>query len=384
MNINAFGTDNFLRHTIRNRMSHLEKDDQLIDSEGIDSLTPSELRHACQSRGIRSLKVDEDSLRKELGQWIELHLHRGLSPTLLILGRAFAFTRGGEQEAGDTTLESLKDALSSLPDTLVRPPRLNFPLARYECMMPLQLNETELEVSSDKITSKQRLAVLEEQEELIADESEQELKEEEARKEAKEAERIKAEKEEAERAAAEAEQADEMLPDAASTEAVAKEGQEGKEEKVDPKDVRMTSEQLSELGEALSILSAKSSVLQERQDLQKLMEENRESAAQDVCTQPSFVWIRRLIKGCSFRTDRRRLVLSGQTDSEDGQPARPAAVVVRRRGRRAHAPLRRGPRRQDLRRRSRKGLEGDQTRAVGRVGRRPGRQARRRSRRIHP
>ena len=66
------------------------------------------------------MKVDEESLRKELGQWIELHLHRGLSPTLLILGRAFAFTRGGEQEAGDTTLESLKDALSSLPDTLVR------------------------------------------------------------------------------------------------------------------------------------------------------------------------------------------------------------------------------------------------------------------------
>ena len=36
----------------------------------------------------------------------------------------------------------------------------------------------------------------------------------------------------------------------------------------------MTTEQLAELGEALSILSAKSSVLKERDELRKLMDEN--------------------------------------------------------------------------------------------------------------
>lgn len=36
----------------------------------------------------------------------------------------------------------------------------------------------------------------------------------------------------------------------------------------------MTTEQLKELAEALSILSAKSSVLQERDELRSLMEEN--------------------------------------------------------------------------------------------------------------
>lgn len=40
------------------------------------------------------------------------------------------------------------------------------------------------------------------------------------------------------------------------------------------KDARMTTEQVKELGEALSILSAKSSVLKERQELRALMEEN--------------------------------------------------------------------------------------------------------------
>ena len=46
-------------------------------------------------------------------------------------------------------------------------------------------------------------------------------------------------------------------------------------EKAQPDDnARMTSEQLNELAEALSILSAKSSVLKERNELRALMEEN--------------------------------------------------------------------------------------------------------------
>ena len=39
-------------------------------------------------------------------------------------------------------------------------------------------------------------------------------------------------------------------------------------------DARMTTEQLHELAEALSILSAKSSVMKERDELRTLMEEN--------------------------------------------------------------------------------------------------------------
>ncbi|KAG0148987.1 hypothetical protein CROQUDRAFT_669477 [Cronartium quercuum f. sp. fusiforme G11] len=249
MNINAFGTDNFLRYTIRNRMRHLAADDALIDAEGIESLSATELRHACQSRGIRSMGVDEAELRKELEQWIDLHLHRGLSATLLILGRAFAFNRGGDTEKGDSTLESLKDALSSLPDTL--------------------LNEAELEVSQDTVTNKQRLAVLEEQEELIADESEQEQREEEARKAQRELERSqKAEAEELEKMEKVVEVAKDMVPEVKSD----------SEPAVDPDSVKMTSEQLHELGEALSILSAKSSVLKEKTELKKLVEENREAA----------------------------------------------------------------------------------------------------------
>lgn len=52
----------------------------------------------------------------------------------------------------------------------------------------IQLNEAELEVDSDKASYKQKLEVLQQQEELIEDEKEQEQKEEDARRARKEEE----------------------------------------------------------------------------------------------------------------------------------------------------------------------------------------------------
>ncbi|KPV75980.1 uncharacterized protein RHOBADRAFT_26208 [Rhodotorula graminis WP1] len=265
MNINAFGTDIFLRFTIRNRMQKLKDDDKVIASEGLDALSTAELQAACQSRGIRTLKVSDEHLRSELQQWLDLHLHYGLSGTLLILSKAFAFNRAygvtPEGEAGgDEVLKSLKDTLASLPDNLV--------------------NEAELEVSSDSASYKQRLEVLQQQEELIEDEEEQEAKEAEARRVKKEAEeeakREEAEKkreaEEQEKAAKEADQVQEMLPESEVKEATKE--QPAEPAAPAPEDVRMTSEQVQELGSALEILSAKSAVVKERTELRRLIAEN--------------------------------------------------------------------------------------------------------------
>ncbi|KAK4698812.1 hypothetical protein P7C70_g7457, partial [Phenoliferia sp. Uapishka_3] len=134
-----------------------------------------------------------------------------------------------------------------------------------------QLNETELEVSSDSASYKQRLEVLQQQEELIEDEEEQEMKESEARRLKKEAEEeAKAELEEAERIKEEKETADTLLPDSEAAEAT-----EEVPKETAPEDVRMTSEQLTELGQALEILSAKSSVMKERTELRQLMDEQK-------------------------------------------------------------------------------------------------------------
>ena len=121
MCINAFGTDNFLRGAIRSRLTNLRRDDQAIDTEGVDSLSFSELLGACQSRGIRTSGVYPARLRDELSTWINLHLHNRVSGVLLILARAFHFDRKpGEDEDGKTTvIKSIESVLSGLPDNLV-------------------------------------------------------------------------------------------------------------------------------------------------------------------------------------------------------------------------------------------------------------------------
>lgn len=234
MGINAFGTDNFLRGTIRGRLERLRSDDQLIDTEGIEELSTSELQQACQSRGVRTSGVSPSRLREELQTWIDLHLRNRVSGVLLILSRAYNFDRKPSEDGTPQVVRSLESVLCGLPDAL--------------------LSEAELEVDSERASYKQKLEVLQQQEELIEDEEEQEQKEEDARKAKKEAtERAKRDEE--------ARMAQSLLPDSELRSDVEEEA-------------RMTTEQLKELAEALSVLSAQSSVMKERTELRALMEEN--------------------------------------------------------------------------------------------------------------
>ncbi|KAJ7219194.1 LETM1-like protein-domain-containing protein [Mycena pura] len=232
MGLNAFGTDNFLRGQIRSRLLDLRRDDQAIDSEGVDDLSTSELQQACQSRGIRTGGVSPARLREELATWIHLHLHNRVSGVLLVLGRAFHFDKkpGDSQDGKTAVIQSLESVLSGLPDNL--------------------LNEAELEVDSEKASYKQKLEVLQQQEELIEDEEEQEQKEEDARRAKREADEL------------EARTAQSLLPEAELL------------PEIEQDTAHMTTEQLKELADAMSILSAKSSVLKERDELRALMEEN--------------------------------------------------------------------------------------------------------------
>lgn len=233
MGLHAFGTDNFLRGQIRSRLLNLRRDDQLIDAEGVESLSTSELQGACQSRGIRTFGVSPARLREELSTWIDLHLHNRVSGVLLILGRAFYFDKkpGEHEDSKSSVIRSLESVLCGLPDNL--------------------LNEAELEVDSDKASYKQKLEVLQQQQELIEDEEEQEQKEEDARRAAREAAEV------------ETHTAQSLLPDS-----------ELVHEAHEVDNARMTTEQLKELSEALCILSTKSSVLKERDELRAVMEEN--------------------------------------------------------------------------------------------------------------
>ncbi|CAO1622115.1 unnamed protein product [Sympodiomycopsis kandeliae] len=241
MQINAFGTDNYLRYQIRHKLNRIKRDDIVIQHEGSEHMSLHELQSACANRGIQTLNLAEDRLREELRQWIELHITQRISGTLLILSKAFNYMPTGDENVS-TQLKSLEVTLSSLPDNLI--------------------NEAELNVSKDSATNKQRLEVLEQQEELIEDEAEQEAAEEEARKSEKK--RRDAEKK---RLAKEEEEAKALLPRAETHE------ESPKASESDPEELKMTNEQLTELGEALSLMSAKSSVLKEREELAELIKE---------------------------------------------------------------------------------------------------------------
>ncbi|SNX86296.1 related to leucine zipper-EF-hand containing transmembrane protein 1 [Melanopsichium pennsylvanicum] len=251
MQINAFGTDNYLRYQIRHKLNRIRQDDIVISHEGADNMSQAELVSACQNRGIQTANLSEERLRQELQQWIDLHVRNKISGTLLVLSKAFNYVAAGSNDDNaQSHLRSLELTLSSLPDNLV--------------------NEAELSVNSEGATNKQRLEVLQQQEELIEDEAEQEQEEAAAREADKE--RRNAEKA---RLTREEEEARLLLP----------------KKETDPhvEDARMTNEQLTELGEALSILSAKSSVLKEREELAQLIKEvsSTETASGDSASSAS-------------------------------------------------------------------------------------------------
>ncbi|KAI8372683.1 LETM1-like protein-domain-containing protein [Radiomyces spectabilis] len=235
MNINAFGTDNFLRFQIRNRMRQIKADDKVILSEGIDSLTIQELQAACAARGIRSMGISPGRLRDELAQWLDLHLNHHVPSTLLVLSRAFSYT-----DRSVSTEDALKATFNSLPDNLV--------------------NEAELQVLElvGATTYKQKLDVLEQQQELIEDESEQEEKEAKARLEAKQAEEDEEKKKQEEAA-----QRDAFVPD---------DQKEAPSKAPEPEklDDTLSEEQRNELQEALAKLRTKVDVLEERAQLNEI------------------------------------------------------------------------------------------------------------------
>ncbi|KAJ2993013.1 hypothetical protein HDV02_002707, partial [Globomyces sp. JEL0801] len=169
MNLNAFGTDSFLRNTINSRLLELKQDDQMIFLEGVKELTISELQYACSARGIVTQGVSPARMRSELQQWLELHLVHKIPSSILLLSHAFQ-TSSRLLNPGEDVLTAkapvLQATLSSLPHQVV--------------------NETQLKISEQEgvATYKQRLDVVKEQEEMIQDELEQDA-EQEAKKKAK-------------------------------------------------------------------------------------------------------------------------------------------------------------------------------------------------------
>lgn len=84
----------------------------MIQKEGVDTLNLSELQQACKSRGMHAYGLNEERLRQQLTQWLDLSLNEKVPPSLLLLSRAFSFTEN------IPTGDLLKKAISALPDSV--------------------------------------------------------------------------------------------------------------------------------------------------------------------------------------------------------------------------------------------------------------------------
>nr|XP_024363051.1 uncharacterized protein LOC112276183 isoform X3 [Physcomitrium patens] len=56
INIQPYGTNAYLRFSLRNKLLEIKKDDEAIEKEGIDSLSEAELRLACRDRGMLGIQ----------------------------------------------------------------------------------------------------------------------------------------------------------------------------------------------------------------------------------------------------------------------------------------------------------------------------------------
>ncbi|GAB1864426.1 Mitochondrial proton/calcium exchanger protein [Camponotus japonicus] len=113
LDVQTLGTTNFLRFLLRMRLRSLNADDKLIEKEGVDSLTRTELQQACKARAMRAYGLPESRLREQLSLWLDLSLNKKVAPSLLLLSRALMIP---ETMA---VSDKLKATISALPDAVV-------------------------------------------------------------------------------------------------------------------------------------------------------------------------------------------------------------------------------------------------------------------------
>ncbi|KXZ44449.1 hypothetical protein GPECTOR_67g289 [Gonium pectorale] len=121
--ISPFGTDQYLRNRLRAHLQQIKHDDYEIEREGLENLTEDELRQACRARGMRAPfgAGAVAFMRRQLQDWLDLSLHRGLPSSLLLLSRAFTITASVKDVAAkkDLAYEKLKETLSVIPEEVV-------------------------------------------------------------------------------------------------------------------------------------------------------------------------------------------------------------------------------------------------------------------------
>jgi len=151
--ISSIGPDYYLRFTLHLKLRHLQADDKLIESEGMENLNVEELQAACRERGMRSYGLSIERLHSQLQQWLDLHLNKRIPSTILLLSRALYLPENIPHE------DMLKAAIQSLPKAI-------------ENVTAVKLAQ----VSGERIDNTQRIEYIQREEEAIRKEKEDKAK----------------------------------------------------------------------------------------------------------------------------------------------------------------------------------------------------------------
>lgn len=148
--LTPFGTDVILREQLRTHLRAIKDDDILIRSEGIETLSPVELREACRARGMRAAFGSNSVtyMQRQLREWIDLSLNRNLPSSLLLLSRAFIFTHSASRPT--QVMDAVKETIGTFDDEVV--------------------SDMQVNLEDEKTEAEKKLEYIRQQEELIAEE----------------------------------------------------------------------------------------------------------------------------------------------------------------------------------------------------------------------
>ncbi|KAI8582617.1 hypothetical protein K450DRAFT_226116 [Umbelopsis ramanniana AG] len=91
MGLPSYGTHGMLRKRLDKYLDYIVRDDKYIAEEGVDQLDMAELEQAAEERGMRSVDVPPEQLRKSIQYWISLSLKEDpiIPRGLLVFSRLF-------------------------------------------------------------------------------------------------------------------------------------------------------------------------------------------------------------------------------------------------------------------------------------------------------
>jgi len=143
----TYGVTTVLNFQLRMKLRQLHADDLLIQRDGVDNLSVQEVQEACRARGMRALGVSEGGLKDRLKQWIKLHVDEKVPSSLLLMSRVLYLPESLTPEAQIATV------LDNLPETIKD-----------------EVQVTAAETEAVYVEPEAKLAVLESEEALIANE----------------------------------------------------------------------------------------------------------------------------------------------------------------------------------------------------------------------